>query len=637
MVEIHRPDLSVKLEVELRKVGAVSVFEKVKERAGLSFDPDALAEKYRLERDKRVREDAEEQFIRVSLTENSHYFTGDPFAPSFEREPISDTMDYLVIGAGWVGLVAAARLIQAGHESLRIVEGGSDFGGTWYWNRYPGAQCDVMSYLYLPLLEDTGYVPKERFSFAPEIFEHAQRIGDQFGLYDKAVLQTWVTELRWNDHDELWDVSTHRGDSLRARNVVLGTGSAPRPRLPGVPGIESFQGHTFHTSRWDYDYTGGGPEGRLSKLADRTVAVIGTGATAIQCVPHVAASAQHTYVFQRTPSTVSPRGNAPTDPEWAASLQPGWQKELMREFQRMIAGEPPRSAVMKNETMLKLFTTFLELTKLVEPEDLAGGGRAEILQIADYINLEAIRQRVEDEVTNPSHAELLKPWYNLMCKRPTFNDEYLPAFNRDNVTLVDVSGARGVQRITETGLVANGQHYEVDCIIYASGFEITTDFERRLDMPIFGRGGMSIYDHWSEGMRTMHGLMVHGFPNFYTVGGLFGFTLGLNYSAVIEDQVSQVVHIADELRSRGLKTAEPTRAAEEAWIAEQTERPVEATPLFLGGAADSCTPGYYNQEGRPMSARRDPRRDAYAKGGLAYVEKLEQWRTAGDLDGLILS
>ena len=309
MVEIHRPDLSVKLRVELRKVGAVSVFEKVKERAGLSFDPDALAEKYRLERDKRVREDAEEQFIRVSLTENSHYFTEDPFAPSFEREPISDTMDYLVIGAGWVGPlplsfspnppsppspppcpllplppspspplppsplpppppfllppVAAARLIQAGHESLRIVEGGSDFGGTWYWNRYPGAQCDVMSYLYLPLLEDTGYVPKERFSFAPEIFEHAQRIGDQFGLYDKAVLQTWVTELRWNDHDELWDVSTHRGDSLRARNVVLGTGSAPRPRLPGVPGIESFQGHTFHTSRWDYDYTGGGPEGRL--------------------------------------------------------------------------------------------------------------------------------------------------------------------------------------------------------------------------------------------------------------------------------------------------------------------------------------------------------------------------------------
>jgi cyclohexanone monooxygenase len=309
----------------------------------------------------------------------------------------------------------------------------------------------------------------------------------------------------------------------------------------------------------------------------------------------------------------------------------------MQDFQRMVAGEPPRSPVMKNETMLRLFTTFLELTKMVEPDDLAGEGRAELLQVADYINLEAIRQRVDDEVTNAKHAELLKPWYNLMCKRPTFNDEYLPAFNRDNVTLVDVSGSKGVERITETGLVANGEHYEVDCIIYASGYEVTSDFERRLDLPIFGRGGQSIYDHWADGMRTMHALMVHGFPNLYMVGGLFGFTLGLNYSAVIEDQVAQVVYIIDELARRGLRIAEPTREAEDAWIAEQTERPVEASPLFLGGAADSCTPGYYNQEGRAMSARRDPRRDAYPRGGPAYVEKLEQWRAAGDLDGLTLS
>ena len=298
----------------------------------LGFDPDALRSKYRAERDKRIRPEGEAQFLATS-GEYADYFEKDPYADeNFQREPLKLSIPIAIIGGGFAGLITAARLIEAGYSDLKILEIGADFGGTWYWNRYPGAQCDIESYCYLPMLEETGYMPKEKYSFAPEIQAHLQRIAKNYGLYDRAILQTEVKSIRWSADEQRWSIETNRGDDIRAQFVISATGPAFAPRLPGIPGIRDFEGRSFHTSRWDYEYTGGGHSGNLDKLADKTVAVIGTGATAIQCVPHVGAAAKHLYVFQRTPSSVDERGNSPTDPEWAKSLEPGWQKARQENF-----------------------------------------------------------------------------------------------------------------------------------------------------------------------------------------------------------------------------------------------------------------------------------------------------------------
>ncbi|MFU8814693.1 MAG: flavin-containing monooxygenase, partial [Pseudomonadales bacterium] len=274
----------------------------------LDFDPEALRAKYRRERDKRIREDGEAQYVEAAA-EFAHYADDDPYASPVEREPLHLDIDVAVIGAGFSGLMAAARLKERGIDNFRIIEAGGDFGGTWYWNRYPGAQCDIESYCYLPLLEETGYMPKEKYSYAPEIFEHTRRVGEYFGLYDNALFQTRVTEVRWLEDEQRWQVSTQRGDHIRAQFVIQATGPANRPKLPGIPGIVDFEGHTFHTSRWDFDYTGGDHNGGLTKLGDKRVAIIGTGATAIQCVPFLGKYAKQLYVFQRTPSSVDLRGN----------------------------------------------------------------------------------------------------------------------------------------------------------------------------------------------------------------------------------------------------------------------------------------------------------------------------------------
>jgi cyclohexanone monooxygenase len=292
----------------------------------LGFDPDALRDKYRRERDKRLREDGEDQYIEVA-GQFARYAEEDPYAdPTFTRSPVDEDIEVVVLGGGFSGLLAAARLREAGLNDFRIIEAGGDFGGTWYWNRYPGAQCDIESYCYLPLLEELNYIPKEKYSYASEIFEHSQRIGREYKLYDTALLQTRVKGLTWDAAIQRWRVGTNRGDDIRARFVIMALGPASRAKLPGIPGLESFEGHSFHTSRWDYGYTGGDTTGNLHKLADKRVAIIGTGATAIQCVPYVGASAQQTYVFQRTPSCVDLRGNKPTDYEWAKTLGPGWQR-----------------------------------------------------------------------------------------------------------------------------------------------------------------------------------------------------------------------------------------------------------------------------------------------------------------------
>jgi cyclohexanone monooxygenase len=599
----------------------------------LDFDPDALREKYKQERDRRIRDDGNAQYVEV--TGKFRHFTDDPYVePGSTRAPLTDEVNVVVIGGGFGGLLAGARFQEVGINDVRIIESGGDFGGTWYWNRYPGAQCDIESYCYLPLVEELGYMPKEKYSFAPEIYEHSQRIAKHYKLYDNACFQTRVTELRWDEAAARWIVSTDRGDAMRARFVVMATGPLNRPKLPAIPGIEDFKGHTFHTSRWDYNYTGGNHSGGLTKLADKRVAVIGTGATAIQCVPFVGEYAKQLYVFQRTPSSVDLRGNKPTDPRWVKTLKPGWQRERRENFNNIFAGVPVEEDLVSDgwtdifrNLGVGIIGSSEKKTQKVSPQ--SASQMALMAEIVDFQKMNSIRSRVDEVVTDPATARVLKPWYRQFCKRPTFNDEYLPTFNRPNVKLIDTSATHGVERITSMGVVANGVEYPVDCIIFATGFEVGTAWTRRAGFELIGIGGNTLTDHWAKGLKTFHGFSSHGFPNCFILGpSQNGFSV--NLTAVLDDQAQHIGYIIKEVINRGFRFSQPTQEAEEAWVAE-IKRLAVMTTDFLS----NCTPGYYNNEGH-LQAEAGLIAGAYAPGINAFNALMAKWREQGDLEGLEL-
>jgi cyclohexanone monooxygenase len=530
---------------------------------GLGFDPDALRAKYREERDKRIRADGNEQYVEVK-GDFSRY-VDDPYVePGFTREPLNETLEIVIVGGGFGGLLAGARLREAGVQDLRIVEKGGDFGGTWYWNRYPGAQCDIESYIYLPLLEETGYLPKEKYSFAPEILAHARRIGEKYDLYRGTLFQTLIKEIRWSEEECRWLVSTNRDDLLRARYVVMSNGPLNRPKLPGIPGIDSYKGHTFHTSRWDYRYTGGDTNGNLHKLGDKRIAVIGTGATAIQCVPHLAKHAHCLYVFQRTPSSVDVRGNSPTDPAWAETLGSGWQKNRMDNFNTLVSGGAAEVDLV-NDGWTDIIRNLAALLPRKEADPDKRHDMGKMMELADFKKMNQVRARVDSIVKDKATAEALKPWYRQFCKRPTFNDEYLPAFNRPNVTLVDTRG-RGVDRITEKGLVFDGIEYEVDCIIFATGFEVGTAYTRRSGYEIYGRGGKSLSEHWGNGLRTLHGFYSAGFPNCFHMG-ITQNALTANFPHMLDEQSRHIARLIQHAKQNEARCIEPTPEAEAEWVA----------------------------------------------------------------------
>ena len=596
----------------------------------LDFDPEELRAKYAQERDKRIRSDGEAQYIEAA-EEFASYADDDPYVDvEDERDALDIDIDVAVIGAGFSGLMAGARLKERGVTNFRIIESAADFGGTWYWNRYPGAQCDIESYCYLPLLEETGYMPKEKYSYAPEIFEHTKRVGEYFGLYDNTLFQTRVTEVRWNDEGAYWDVSTHKGDKLRARFVVQATGPANRPKLPGIPGIGDYQGHTFHTARWDYEYTGGDHNGELTNLADKKIAVIGTGATAIQSVPFVGAHAEELYVFQRTPSSVDLRGNKPTDEAWYEKLEAGWQRARRENFAAVLLGQNfTEDLVADGWTDIARRIGF-SLMNRDRDDDLDMEEVMLRAEIADFEKMNEIRGRVDETVSKSAAAASLKPWYRQFCKRPTFNDEYLETFNRPNVHLVDVSASKGVDRITEKGVIANGVEYEVDCIIYATGFEITTSAQRRVNFDTIGRDGVSLYDHWGDGFRTLHGLYTHGFPNWFTIG-INQNGLSPNMTAMFDDQAIHVSYIVSEVLNRGNTTFEVTEEAESNWVDQIVALAGSGATAFL----QECTPGYYNREGT-TSEGTSMQNSPYAPGINAFNTLLADWRDKGDLQGMAL-
>lgn len=591
----------------------------------LGFDPEALRAKYRAERDKRLRDDANEQYQEV--TGDFSRYVDDPYVEQgYSRAPLADEVDCIVVGGGFGGLLTGARLTEAGVKRIRIIEKGGDFGGTWYWNRYPGAACDVESYVYLPLCEELNFVPKEKYTHAPEILAHSRAIGEKFNLYEHACFQTEVEGMEWDEDNKLWTVYTNRGDKMRAQYVCMANGPLNRPKLPGIPGISEYQGHTFHTSRWDYGYTGGGPEGNLTGLRGKRVGIIGTGATAIQCVPHLAKGADELFVFQRTPSSVDVRANRPTDPEWAASLKPGWQQARMDNFMTLVSGGFADEDLV-NDGWTEIIRNLGSMVNFKGMGRLSPAEIAEKMELADFQKMEQIRARAEADVADKDTAESLKPYYRQFCKRPCFNDEYLPSFNLPGVHLIDTDGV-GVERFTETGLVANGQEFELDCVIFATGFEVGTDYTRRSGYDLIGRNGQSLKDKWADGIATLHGMQTSGFPNCFIISqAQSGFTVSFPHA--MNEQAKHIAYIIQQVAQSNAKVVEVTEEAEQEWVQEI----IKMSRLSESFQAE-CTPGYYNNEGKPNP--KSVQNGSYGAGPVKFFNVIEGWREEGTLAGLEL-
>ena len=588
-------------------------------------DRAALRRKYREERDKRLRPDGNDQYLQ--LKGRFAHYASDPYMPVQPRAPRTDHVTFAFVGGGFAGLVTAARLVEAGIADVRIVDKGGDFGGTWYWNRYPGAQCDTASMVYMPLLEETGHRPSEKYAHGPEILAHSQRIGRHYGLYERALFHTEVLDLAWDDERALWRIRTDRGDAFTAQFVGLGTGPLHVPKLPGIAGIESFRGHAFHTSRWDYDYTGGDRFGApMTRLAERRVAIIGTGATAVQCVPPLARDCGALWVYQRTPSSVDVRDNAPIDPAWFASIAtPGWQQRWLENFTANQAGGSAAEDLVRDgwtDLARRIRAKVMQLPReqMTPPHMLAA------FEDSDDEKMSEIRARVDAIVRDHATAQRLKAWYRQLCKRPCFHDEYLQAFNRPSVTLVDTDG-QGVERISERGVVAAGTEVAVDCIIFASGFEVGTEYARRAGFDLSGRGGVRLSQRWADGMRSKHGIHVHGFPNAFFVQPTQGANLISNVPHNLTEAgktIAAVVRQALDVRAREV---EVTQEAEDAWI-----KLLLSGPGMLIGSPD-CTPGYYNNEGQD-SGLRGKLNVGYPAGAQAYFRYLDGWRASGRFEGL---
>lgn len=580
-----------------------------------TFDPQALRAKYQQERDKRLRPDGINQYVEISGA--FARFGDDPWAdPNFSRDRITDAVDVAIVGAGFGGLLIGARLKEMGVDDVWLIDKAADVGGTWYWNRYPGIACDVESYVYMPLLEELGYIPTEKYAKGSEIFAHCRRIAEHYDLYRNALLQTAVTEIRWDASQSRWIITTDRGDAIHARFVAMANGYLQKPKLPGIAGITTFSGHAFHTSRWDYRYTGD----NLENLSDKRVGVVGTGATAVQCVPRLAEAAQRLFVFQRTPSTVDVRANRATDPQWAASLEPGWQQRRIENFQLLTAGGESDEDLVDDA-----WTSLTKKLPIVRHNASLAPGQVSPLELADFAKMEEIRTRIDAIVADAATAEALKPWYGYFCKRPCFHDEYLQAFNRDNVTLVDTGGV-GVERITETGVVVNGVEYPLDCLIFATGFEVGTDYRQRTGFEVIGRDGLTLTEKWANGVRTFHGLQVNGFPNCFIESiAQSGFTV--NFPYLIDTQSRHAAWVIAWALKHDATEVEATAAAEAAWVDTVVQR-----STVIAGRREACTPGYYNREGQ-VSARL--RQDSFFFGSpTEYADILSSWRAAGMLDGL---
>ncbi|KAK5121567.1 hypothetical protein LTR85_004739 [Meristemomyces frigidus] len=638
--------------------------------AGIS-DPSAAVvqsindthQRYAAERDKRLRSDGVAQYIDVAHSDRLRHYQDDPWvdhtALNAQEPPLKDGSQtkILILGAGYAGLLMAVRLLDAGIKAsdIRIADSAGGFGGTWYWNRYPGLMCDIESYIYMPLLEELGYMPKHKYSFGPELRAHAERIADHYGLREKAAFRMEVKSMDWLDAEKLWSVemNQNRGPSedvarvtVRAQFVISATGVLNYPTIPKLEGLDLYTGHAFHTSRWDYDYTGGSPdEASLSKLATKRVGIIGTGATAAQCVPHLANCSKELYVFQRTPISVDSRDNVSTDPsQWATKIaaSSGWQAERRWNFFRILANTAPRPALDMVDDGWSRSPSISALYGapgkgvLAKPEDVAAHVAG--LHALDLVRQERIRRRADEMVDDKATAEKLKAWYPSWCKRPGFHDDYLSTFNRKNVTLVDTDG-KGVERMTEKGIIANGTEYELDCLILSTGFRSPfLGTAARAGMTVQGCNGRSLDDKWSQGVATLHGVCSHDFPNFFWPGPSQA-ALDGNYTHTADHLARHVAYIVTTALGRGSDdvVVEPTADAEEAWSMQVLAR-------AAGFAAQAgCTPSILNGEGAIDRLTGDEEKMKAARGATwgdgfeSYANTISDWRIQGEMEGLVLS
>ena len=511
--------------------------------------------------------------------------------PPVEREALTDTCDVLVIGAGFGGLLLWAKLQKAGFTDVRYCEKGGDVGGTWYWNRYPGIACDVESYSYLPLLEETGYFPSMKFASGFEILEYCQLLAERYGFYDRCLFHTTVERTDWDESAQCWIVQTDRGDRMRARVVVLANGILTTPKLARIEGMSSFQGESFHTSRWNYHVD----------LAGKRVGIIGTGATAVQVIPELAKVVSELVVFQRTPSTIDVRDQRATQPAEieAWKHEPGWNLARRSRLAKISSG---RTALQGNDDFLAGKVADYKERKtydrVLSPQEMVAAQLDTNFRI-----MEQIRARVDAIVKDPRTAASLKPWYPYGCKRPTFHDEFLPTFNLPHVKLVDTA-PRGVQRITERGVVHDGIEYPLDVLIYATGFQwmATASFNM-----ITGRDGRSLRQKWQDdGVRTFLGIHSQGFPNLLIMSGPQGGGGQFNFIMGLESHTDYVVWMLTEMRARGAAVVDIDQAPEEAYAQHCREADLMSAPLR------DCL-SYYNGEGNA-----EP-------GSLAYYGGPQKW------------
>jgi len=582
---------------------------------------DEMRDRYALERSLRLRPEGSAQYSYLEEP-------ADPSAEPIDRAPLQDEVDVTVIGAGLSGLTCAVLLRKAGVERVRLVDRGGDVGGTWYWNRYPAAQCDVESYIYMPLLEEMGYVPTQKYVYQPEILSYCQSVAAKFDLYRYASFQTEVTDLAWEDADGQWTVRTDRGDSFRTQFLVVAGGFLQRPKLPGIPGLADFRGKVFHSSRWDYRYTGGGPGrdgGGLPGLRDKRVGLVGTGASGLQIVTPVANAAHHLYVFQRTPVVVLPRGNRPTDPDWAASLQAGWQRERMEAFNRRgnaILDEPDPVGDGWTEVVFPVMAS--------HGAGLFGSDEdRERAELADVAAMDRVRSRVAELVKDPDTAAKLMPYFRMLCKRPSFHDEYLQSYNRTNVTLVDTSGT-GPEKIAGKAVVVSGQEYEVDCLILATGFDTARGLLRSWGVDLTGRDGLRLTEYWRDGMRTFQGMQVRNFPNcfFHSTTQNAG---PPNYTSSSLEISEHIAYVIAQVRARGAQRVETTAEAESAWV-QMIQAAIPQTHLDF---FRNCTSGFYNNDGDLDDVNRLGANN-FLGGSLMFYNLIRQWRAEDALQGLEL-
>jgi cyclohexanone monooxygenase len=519
--------------------------------------------------------------------EFSRYLEDVYSAEPVPREPLTDECEILVVGAGFAGLLLWYKLRNAGFIDVRFCERGGDVGGTWYWNRYPGIACDVESYSYLPLLEEMQYIPTMKFASGFEIFEYCQKMAEKFNFYDHCLFHTAVERTEWDEQSARWTVYTDRGDAMRARYVVLANGILTSPKLARIEGMETFQGESFHTSRWNYDVP----------LEGKRVGIIGTGATAVQAIPELAKIVGELFVFQRTPSTIDVRDQRATTQEERETWpnEPGWATARRARFSKLVG----RRAIKANDDYLA--GRIPERPRPADPEQpLSPEEKLKLELDANFHVMEQIRARVDAIVKDPKTAAALKPYYPYGCKRPAFHDEYLPTFNLPHVTLVDTAPL-GVRKINERGVVHDGKEYPLDVLIYATGFQwmATSTFNM-----IKGRGGRTLSEKWqTEGTRTFLGLHSHGFPNLFIMTGPQGGGGSFNFTDTIDEHGDYIVWMLTMMKKRGYDVVDVAKADEEAYAAHCREMDLATAPLR------DCI-SYYNGHGEA-----EPGSLAYYGGG----------------------